>query len=316
MTQLSVIICTHNPRRDYLRRVLEALRAQTLPVEQWELIIVDDASERPLAGEWDLSWHPAARHVREEELGIAVARQRGIREASADLLLFVDDDNVLDPNYLVEAIGIGGEWPQLGVWGGSIVPEFEMEPPEHLKKFLSHLALRKIDAPRWSNVATCDDALPWGAGMCLRAAVATAYCRHYQHSRIRCFSRRGKELLGGEDNEICYVACEIGFGMGVFPTLKVTHLIPRQRVTEGYLVRLIEGMATSRFLLAFSWRGVTPRSPLGIIELLRLIKNLTTHRGIERRLYLSNLRAIFRARSMISRASARSFTPQDEQIAD
>ena len=43
--ELSVIIPTHNPRRDYLERVLEALAGQTLAAEKWELVIVDNKSE-------------------------------------------------------------------------------------------------------------------------------------------------------------------------------------------------------------------------------------------------------------------------------
>ena len=75
--QISVIVCTHNPRPHYLTRVLEALRDQTLPIEQWELLIIDNASHQPLTEtSWDLSWHPRARIVREEELGIAAARVR------------------------------------------------------------------------------------------------------------------------------------------------------------------------------------------------------------------------------------------------
>src|SRR5471032_3009345 len=143
--ELSVIICTHNPRLHYLARVLTALRGQTLPVEQWELVIIDNASQKPLTlANLDLSWHPHARVVREEELGTAAARVRGMREMVADAMVFVDDDNVLDPSYLAEALRIGREWPQLGVWGGSIIPEFEVQPPDYLKEFLSLLALREI----------------------------------------------------------------------------------------------------------------------------------------------------------------------------
>ncbi|MGA2852681.1 MAG: glycosyltransferase, partial [Verrucomicrobiota bacterium] len=54
MLEISIIICTHNPREDYLRRVLEALRAQTLPARDWELLLVDNASEKPLASRFDL----------------------------------------------------------------------------------------------------------------------------------------------------------------------------------------------------------------------------------------------------------------------
>src|SRR6266702_777295 len=73
--ELSVIICTHNPRQEYLRRVLDALRNQSLSKDHWELLLVDNASEMCLSGECDLSWHPNGRHRLEGELGLASARR-------------------------------------------------------------------------------------------------------------------------------------------------------------------------------------------------------------------------------------------------
>lgn len=67
--QLSVIICCHNPRRDYLARVLEALKGQTLSTNNWELLVVGNASEDPVSANHNISWHPNARHVREDEFG-------------------------------------------------------------------------------------------------------------------------------------------------------------------------------------------------------------------------------------------------------
>src|SRR5262249_12334990 len=151
------IICTHNPRPHYLRSVLNSLRRQTLPLKHWELLLVDNASQRPLTLDTpDLSWHPCGRIIREDQLGLAVARLRGVREAAAEILLFVDDDNVLAQNYLEQALRIGHEWPMLGVWGsGAIIPEFEVDPPEHLREFLDLLALQRTSRPRWSNVIPC-----------------------------------------------------------------------------------------------------------------------------------------------------------------
>jgi glycosyltransferase involved in cell wall biosynthesis len=51
---LSVIICTHNPRKDYLERVLKALQEQTLPSESWELLLIDNASDNLLEKKIDL----------------------------------------------------------------------------------------------------------------------------------------------------------------------------------------------------------------------------------------------------------------------
>ena len=95
MVDATIIICTHNPRPHYLDRVLAALRNQSLPYRQWELLLIDNASEPALAPRWDILWHPNARHIRESELGLAVARRHGIMEAAGDLLIFVDDDNIL-----------------------------------------------------------------------------------------------------------------------------------------------------------------------------------------------------------------------------
>ncbi len=303
MLWASVVICTHNPRPDYLRRVLSALRSQTLPQEHWELLFVDNGSGETLAALWDLSWHRNGRHIRENELGLSHARQRGIKEASSDLLIFVDDDNVLSQDYLDQAVKIGREWPRLGVWGGSILPDFEVEPPSVLRNYLGYLALREIHAPRWSNVPTCADAEPCGAGLCVRSSVAAAYCDYYQTSAIRLTDRTGKDLISGGDTEICYVACASGLGMGLLPELRLTHLIPRERLCEEYLLRLIEGIYTSNAVLKYKWCGIPPSTPDGIVGGLRVIKNLLTHRAIQRRVYCATLRAAYRARSIIGSAN-------------
>ena len=108
-------------------------------VNQWELLLVDNASREPLTtANCDLSWHPRARHVREDELGLGPARLRGMHEAAADMLVFVDDDNLLAPNYLEQAFRIKREWPMLGVWGSGVtIPEFEAQPADEWRDYHS-----------------------------------------------------------------------------------------------------------------------------------------------------------------------------------
>jgi glycosyltransferase involved in cell wall biosynthesis len=299
---ISVVICTHNPRPKHLRRVLQALRNQTLPLERWELLLIDNASQERLdLATWDLSWHPRSRLLREEELGLSSARMRGMRESDADLLVFVDDDNVLEWNYLSEVIRVKSAWPQLGVWGGSIIPEFEVQPPEYVRPVSWYLALREVKSPRWSNVSTCSDAVPLGAGLCVRADVAAEYYRLYQEASIKLGDRIGKDLLSSGDTEICFAACSLGFGMGVFPDLKVTHLIPKERLDEDYLVRLVAGIETSLHLVAYKWHGILPSSPFTIANLLRTSKYLMlNNRRLHRRTHIAGLRARIKARRIIA----------------
>ncbi len=299
---VSVVICSHNPSRVYLRRTLEALAAQTLGKHRWELLVIDNASDAPLAAAWDLSWHPRAKHIFEGELGLSAARLRAMKEAAADLLVFVDDDNVLDPNYLAEALRIGGEWPRLGVWGsGAITPEFETPPSAYVTKIVPYLALREVPRARWSNFPSLE-ATPWGAGLCIRRSVAEAYARSVLQSSVAISGRRGAALMSGEDLDLSYVACDIGFGIGIFPELKLTHLIPSRRVEKDYLLRLVEGAYVSNALLAYKWTGTRPRSASRPIALLSTVKNLLRLRGIDRETYLAGLRAAAKARRLIDAA--------------
>jgi glycosyltransferase involved in cell wall biosynthesis len=300
MLDASVIICAHNPRPQYLRRVLEALRSQTLPKEQWELLLIDNLSSDPLTAQWDLSWHPNGRHILETELGLSAARERGICESSGSVLVFVDDDNALDPNYLSTARSIGIEWPKLGAWGsGATIPEFELEPAESVKAFWPCLALRDVDVARWGNVPV-EESTPWGAGLCVRREIAEAYCRLKERSALKLTDRKGKSLSSAGDVEISYVARHDGFGTGVFPELKLIHLIPKERVSSDYLLKLSQAGYTSHFLLTYKWGGGLPNYPFGPRCLLSTLKNLVTRRGSDRRRYFTYVRGVIEARRLIA----------------
>jgi glycosyltransferase involved in cell wall biosynthesis len=298
--QVSVIICAHNPRSDYFARVLTSLRDQTLPFDNWELLIVDNASKVPLAPDWDISWHPTARHIVESEVGLAVARRRGIREACADLIVFVDDDNVLDKTYLSQAVAIARVWPLLGAWGsGSIQADFEVEPAGSVIRFLPYLALRETARPQWGNVASCSQTTPWGAGLCVRTAVAVAYCQSCERSSIQINDRVGTTVLTScGDKEFAFVCCTQGFGFGIFPELRIIHLIPPHRISEDYIVRLVEGTTLSDLLLHYKWLNIIPDSGR-VRVLLSVLKALLLHSGIDRRMQFASLRALAKAKRII-----------------
>jgi hypothetical protein len=250
MFAVSVIICSHNPRENYLRRVLEALKAQTLPMKDWELLLVDNASKEPLAGRFDLSWHAHAWHVREEKVGLTPARLRGIAESKGDLLVFVDDDNVLRADYLEASVKIGAEYPQLGAWGGSCIPEFEVEPPAELRPWLAGLLIEKLSKPILDKLPRGGPALPPGAGMVVRRNVALNYREQVLRDPLRqTLDRTGKMLGAGGDSDMALCGYALGLGTGRFPALELTHLIPARRLTLEYLEGIHEGFGFSGVVL-------------------------------------------------------------------
>lgn len=257
---ISVVICTHNPRADYFARTLEALRTQTLPLAEWELLIIDNASAQPVDAAL-AAWHPASRVVREEELGLTAARRRAVATASAETLVFVDDDNVLASDYLEQASRISREWPMLGLWGcGEFTPEWETPPPDEFKPYLAYLAVGRRERDAWSNHSFDYQAMPAGAGLCVRAPIA----RHYGEQvaadprRLR-LGRKGGSLGACEDFDLGLTANAMGFGTGVFTALRLTHLMPAGRVKEEYLLRLAEGHAKSTVLLHHLHGRAIPR---------------------------------------------------------
>jgi glycosyltransferase involved in cell wall biosynthesis len=249
--ELSVIICTHNPRPEQLSRTLEALRRQTLPVAEWELLLIDNASCPAVATLVSLQWHPNARHVREEALGLTSARLRGIQEAQGQLLVFVDDDCILDASYLEVAMEISNSRPELGCWGaGCIEPEYEKPPPEWLAAHEGALAIRRLNRDFWANIPDLNPSVPFGVGMCIRRTVALRYASLCERDNIRrSLDRAGESLASCGDTDIAMLACTLGMGTASFTALKITHLIPEGRTTRQYMSRLVAAKAESQILL-------------------------------------------------------------------
>src|SRR5215813_5198324 len=281
---VTVILCTHNPRWGYLQRCLDALRTQTLP-DGWQLLLVDNCSDESIASHIDLSWHPAARILREEKLGLTPARLCGIRESKGELLVFVDDDNVLDPDFLEAALAVMKERFYLGSWSGQCRPEFEQHPQEWTRRYWGNLSIREFSRDAWSNLPRLAATMPYGAGLCVRRKVALRYVELHECGRRSLqFDRRGKSLLSGGDNDLAACACDLGLGVGIVSSLKLTHLIPPERLTLDYLTRLAEAIHYSSELLDWTYGAqIEEKAALGrLADFLRIARMKKPHRQILR----------------------------------
>ncbi len=252
---ITVLLCTHNPRRDFLEQTLAALREQTLPTADWELIIIDNASATPVASWVDLGWHRHGRVVTEPTLGLTPARLRGIREAQSPLLVFVDDDNVLAPDFLAEAVRLAQAHPFLGAFGASIRPVYEKQPEGDARHWTWLLTVGEFQTVRWSNLGLAGGevfTLPSGAGLVIRASVAQQYAQLVASDPLRAsLDRRGGDLMGSGDRDLSSTSRKLGLGTGKFPSLKLDHLMTAGRVEPAYLIRLAEATAYGETLLHF-----------------------------------------------------------------
>lgn len=266
MKTITVILCAYNPQPKTFRLCLEALARQSLPSQQWELLIVDNNSAEPVSNLVPPEYLPRHRTVIESKQGLTQARIKGIHEAKGDLLVFVDDDNVLDPDYLLQALQIGIEHPFLGCWGGTCRGAFEVEPPTWSKPYLEYLAVREVTRPMWSNYLEFKS-MPFGAGLCCLASVARRFRKTVrQDSRRAKLGRSGTQLMAGEDTDLAMHSYDLGLGTGVFPQLRLDHHIDGPRLEPEYMSRLIEGISCSTALLEYFYTGKIPQTSQSRID--------------------------------------------------
>ena len=240
--KIDLIICTHNPRWDYLVRTLDSISQQRsadlAEIQKW---LVDNNSP-PECSE-KLKALCAARSFRylfEKESGLVHARICGLRNTSGEVIVWVDDDTVLAPDFLLQAARIAKEKPFLGVWGGSVVLELEKPVPDYIRPHLVLLTENHVEVEEWSNYHNCTPVA--GAGMCTRRVVGNRYLENYDSSPLRkLLGRSVNNMFSGEDWDFCKTAPELGLGVGRMPQLSLTHLIPERRTTEEYLLKIAEG---------------------------------------------------------------------------
>lgn len=293
---LSVIIPTRNPRLDVIKLALDALRAQTLPLDQWELIIVDNDSETPLETLLDLSWHPQARFVVEKNRGMLPCRSRGMRESRGEVVVSVDDDNLLAPDYLATAIKLGEEQPMLGVWGGHIRPDYEGTPPAWIPQFAHHLAICEFDRPSWSSFVD-DRCIPYGASMCVRRPVIDGFLERLATENIwrygRTYGTAAESKIsgvGGEDQLISYTAVMMGYAIGRFPELQMRHRVSSKRYEPAYFLKMVRGNAHGALLVQL-YHGNCPRYRTNLIwPLLKLVHAGLRQHGMKRRVLVAEAR--------------------------
>jgi GT2 family glycosyltransferase len=187
----AAVIIPHYRDEVRLRRCLEALDPQIGP--DVEVVVVDNNSGLDFAGWRDR--FPKVRFIVETEKGAACARNRGVRETSAEVLCFIDADCVPDPAWLKTAIEIAsgcdltggridtfdeGEGPRTGAQAFETVFAFQQRLYVEKKQFsvtANLVASRKIFLDVGDLRPGVSEDLEW----CRRAIAKgyrIAYCDH------------------------------------------------------------------------------------------------------------------------------------------
>jgi len=248
-----VAICTRNPNRDKLSLVLNAIYNNS---GNYRVVLIDNASDVAIASYVDAKQYHLLSIIREENIGNSFARLRALRELKdSELLIFVDDDNILDSSFIETALQKSAEYPHWGVYGGKQLLHPAVDCKSKFVFALPYLAVRdlgslemeaKIEA-EWHPIE------PVGAGMCVRPEVSKIMLSKLKDESVLksylCLGRKGRSLTSGEDSFIARIGYESNFWWGYTPQLSLDHYLNQSRFSFFYLTKLFIGYGRTEVLL-------------------------------------------------------------------
>jgi glycosyltransferase involved in cell wall biosynthesis len=264
---ITIVLCTRD-RPAGLGRTLEALRAQQYP--DFEVLVVDNASatdETRVVAE-SFEGPMAVRYVREPRPGLSWARNRGLEEAHADVLAFLDDDETPDPHWLAELAWGFHAAPDVGCVAGMILPaEIETKAQEWFEQYGGHskgrTVLRQLvfDASAGRSQHPLYPLPPFGAGGNM------AFTREALE-RIGGFDvalGAGTPAIGGEDTAAFSDVMLAGYKLVNRPAAFVWHR--HYADYDGLRKQLYGyGVGLSSYYVRALWRH--PRATLSLIRMV------------------------------------------------
>ena len=230
---ITVILCTYN-RCTSLTNALESILASKMPeTAAWHVLVVDNNSKdqtREVVEQFCRCYPGRFRYLFEPRPGKSFALSSGVREATGDVLVFVDDDVVVEATWLQNLTAPLHDARWAGA-GGRILPQWSCPPPAWIpvneRGGLAPLVMfdmggepKELDEP------------PFGANMAYRKAIV----EKYGGFRLDLGPRPGNEIRG-EDTEFGRRVLQGGDHLRYEPAALVHHEVSPKRLQQRYFLR-------------------------------------------------------------------------------
>lgn len=236
--RFSVVICTYNRER-FLPDTLGSVAAQTFPAHGFELLVVDNASTDRTAGicATFAAAHPSliVRYVMESNQGLSFARNRGIAESTGEIVVFIDDDVFLDPDYLTLLDTHYAADAALMANGSRVQVQYEGSRPAWMSRYLEPLVGRHD----FGDVKRAYPAGKYPVGCSMgfrREALRTV-------GGFRTdLGRKGTSLGANEEKDFFARLRSAGLPVAYLPDVVLTHRIDDRRLDLAYVKRQAVGV--------------------------------------------------------------------------
>lgn len=247
--KFSVIVCAFNAS-NRIQEPLEHICKLDYPLDSFELIIIDNNSTdntSDIAIEILKSADARFEYrlIQEPEQGLIHARITGIRNAKHDFVVFVDDDNLLDPDYLSKASDIIKSDKKIGALGGQI--DISTDLNSLPAWFYSYANAYAVGTQAQHSGDVSRRGYLWGAGIILKKSLLKVPINNGISFALS--GRSGSRLTSGDDSEMCKWILISGHTLHYSSDLKLTHVIPSSRINKSYFDKLLDALHESGKIL-------------------------------------------------------------------
>ncbi len=253
----SILICTYNGASRLPETLNHLARLQFSQGISAEVLVVNNActddSEAVVHTTWDALGNPyALRLLLMPNPGKSHALELGIRKATGDYIVICDDDNWLNPDYLIVAKQYVSMYPNASILAGQALAVADGPIPDWFseKQWAYACGPQKVAAGN-----TTGRKLLWSAGMILQHKLAEVIFNGPVPMLL--LGRTGKQLVSGEDDEICLRAWLLGAQTHYVPDLIFRHYMAPHRLTLEYRDALIAGFSYQTDAIGAYWRLYT-----------------------------------------------------------
>jgi len=232
--EISVVIPTYNNAKK-LKNALNSLHEAEKPKGMgYEVIVVDNHSKDDTKGTVDAAiplFEGRLRYVLEVKQGVSYARNSGIREAKGEFVAFIDDDVIVDRQWLVELLK-NIRFFNADCIAGKIIPKWEIPKPRWITGNLG-MALGLLDYGK--KPFLIDN---------LEQEIVTANFvvkRNIFNNKNYLFKTflgdKGKKIIKGEDTELFFNLMKGGYRIWYCPSCFVHHDISKERMRVLYFLK-------------------------------------------------------------------------------